>query len=128
MVLLWQHLKVMVSLICSRGLWLMCWIVFFFQITLRANNSAELNGKDHIVFINDVVKIVISQNAELVSCIDLRAKTDIAAHNHQKIAYAKTIGGKILEAEKVTLNDSVLSVTIGGHSVILKEKTFFYLT
>ena len=37
-----------------------------------------------IVLSNDIAKLVISENAELISCIDLKSNVDISAHNHKK--------------------------------------------
>ena len=105
--------------LCSRGFWLLCFILLFLPLSISSKISTIENEADYIVLRNDVAKIVISNEAELISFVDLRTNTDIAAHNHKKIASVNTTSGEIIEASKATLHGNTLIITIGSIRVFL---------
>lgn len=77
-----------------------------------------------IVLSNDIAKLVISENAELISCIDLKSNVDISAHNHKKIAYVKTSEGDIIEANKAIFDGKTLRLIIGNTWVDLDVQIY----
>lgn len=74
-------------LLCYKGFGLLYCIFLFLPLTLFANTSSSMYDDGSIVLSNDIAKLVFSENAELISCIDLKSNVDISAHNHKKIAY-----------------------------------------
>lgn len=99
-------------------------IMLCFPLLMFANNPIVRNVSKGVELSNDHVSIVISNKAELVSFVDLLTNTDVAANNNQKIAYVKTLEGKIIEASQLYFDGNNVFVTIGNHKIILKILAF----
>lgn len=120
-----QHVdKISESMLCSRCFWLLFWGLLILPIKSYTNTPAIGYEGESIVIRNDIAKLVISKNAELVACIDLQSNVDIAAHNHKKIAYIKTTKGDIIEASHAILDRNTLSLTVGSLMVNLDVHTY----
>lgn len=99
-------------------------VLLFVPILLNAADEGMRNTAKGIELVNSRVSICLSDNAELVSFVDIRTNKDIAAHNHKKIASITTSDGKIIDASKLTLNNDILHVTIGDVRVDLKVESY----
>ena len=106
------------------GRWLLYWLLLLFSQTLFANSSTAKYDDGNIVLCNDVAKLVISENAELLSCVDLQTNVDIASQSHKKIAFAKTTHGEIIEASRAFLDNHKLCVIIGHSKVDLDVRIY----
>ena len=98
---------------------------FFFLILpvmTRATAPIVHNTTTGIELKNNRASIVLSNDAELISIIDLRTNTDIADKNKKKVAYVKTIEGSIIEASRLSLKDDILVFNIGDNCIELKVK------
>lgn len=62
---------------------------------------------------NDLVSILISEDGELLSCVDLATKVNVADSKQYKIAYYTDEQCKNIVCNKVVLNDNILSLTMG---------------
>ena len=94
------------------------------SLPLVAGNAIIRNTQEGIEFRNNYVSIVISENAELISCIDLKSGDDIAIHNHNKIARLVTTDGKTIVASRAKFLGNILQLTIGD-KIIYVEVTAF---
>lgn len=98
-------------------------VLLFIPLLLNATDVGVRNTANGIELKNSRVSICLSNNAELVSFVDLRTNKDIAAHNHEKIASITTVDGKNIVASKLMLDNDILHVTIGSVRVDLKIET-----
>lgn len=94
------------------------------SIPLVAGNVIFQNTQEGIELRNDYVSIVISENAELISCIDLKSGDDIAIHNHNKIASLVTMDGKTMTASRAEAMGNILQLTIGDNKIYLEVVSF----
>ena len=107
-------------------------IIFLLSFSIAhlsfAARPAIQNTAQGIVFQNDRVSILLSQSAELVSCIELSTGLDIAAQGHNKIAIATKKGGGSVPVTKISLTGDLLYLYFGNDIVQCKvssEKDFF---
>ena len=85
--------------------------------------------KNGIVLRNDRAIITLSENAQLVSCVDVKTETNIAAKSRKAIARAKTKDGKNVDANKLSLTGNILHIYFGRDDVQCKvEVTDAYFT
>lgn len=73
---------------------------------------------------NNIISLLISGDAKLLSCKEVASEEDIAARSHKKIASAKTTTGKTVEAKSVTLQGSILRIQIGEHYIDVKVDAY----
>ena len=111
--------KLSEPLLCRRSFCLLGCILLILPINLFSRPPEVRYESGNIVLCNDIAKLVISEKAELIACVDLQSNVDIATHAQNKIAYVKTTGGKIIEAHTATLRGNTLSLTIGNLRVDL---------
>lgn len=91
----------------------------FFPILLNAGEPVLHSVKEGIELRNHKVSIVISENAELVSCTEADATVDIASHDHTKIASIRTKTGDVIQANKAVLDGNNLRLYFGRRIVDL---------
>lgn len=91
---------------------------------LFADGAIVRNVTQGIELRNERVAITLSSNGELLSCTDVTTNTDIAAHDHKKIAKATLKGGGTEEATKVELNGNTLSLWLGREKVEMEIVAF----
>lgn len=103
---------------CRRFILVTVFISLLFPFNATGNGIRNVDGG--IELRNSLVSIMISDKADLVSCIDLKSKIDIAAHDYRKIASITTSNGKLIEASKVALSGNIISLTIGNVEVDLE--------
>lgn len=87
---------------------------------LMASNPVVQKTSKGIELKNDHVRILLSESAELISCIDLSTNQDIAVRGKRKIAFANTKDGLIVEASNLQLENDKLKITLGQNRVDLK--------
>ena len=87
---------------------------------LMASNPVVQKTSKGIELKNDHVRILLSESAELISCIDLSTNQDIAVRGKRKIAYANTKDGLLVEASNLQLENDKLKITLGQNRVDLK--------
>lgn len=68
---------------------------------------------------NDHAVLILSENAEVIACIDKETNANIAIHG-KKVAYASGNDGKIVESSSLALVNNKLAVTIGQNCVLLE--------
>lgn len=87
---------------------------------LMASNPVVQKTARGIELRNDHVLIVLSENAEFVSCLNIETNQDIASSGKKKIAYTTNKDGAIIEASKLSLEGDKLKITIGENRVELR--------
>ena len=102
---------------------LLLMIFIIFQIASYAENYIR-STSGGIELRNELVSIIISEKAELVSCRSLLTNQDIADGNHNIIAFVETGLGKTISASKAELNGSDLYLTIGDITIVLEIKAY----
>ncbi len=88
------------------------------------------NTTDGIEFRNNIVSILISEEAELLSYVELSSGMDIAAHDHKKIARATKTGKASKQVSHVTFSDNLIHLYFGEdvvHCNVVAEDRFFTL-
>lgn len=103
---------------------IICIILCLMPLILSEAQPSVQNTSKGIELRNDIVAICLSNNAELLSFVDLRTDKDIASHAGKKIACIKTNTGEIIEASELSFEGDVLHVTIGDEVVDLKIESF----
>lgn len=73
---------------------------------------------------NNLVSIVFSERAELLSCTELMTGKDIATHDKGKIASLKTNDGRTVKAERLILQGDVIKLSIGEYEIKVRVKAF----
>ena len=99
-------------------------VLLFVPLLLNAADEGIRNTAKGIELVNSRVSICLSDNAELVSFVDIRTNKDIAAHNHKKIASITTSSGKNIDASRLTLDNNILHVIIGSAKVDLRVEAY----
>jgi len=99
-------------------------LLLLIPITVFAGSPVVRNTGNGVELQNNHVSIVLSNSAELVSCIDLETGVDIAEHSKNKIARIKTTSGVALEASRIVLAGDVMTITIGQYKVKLMIQAF----
>jgi hypothetical protein len=99
-------------------------ILLLFSFVAKAVTPVVRNTPAGIELLNGKVSIVLSNDADLLSCRDLVTNTDIAAHDHSKVAYYKTSKGEIVNAKRLSYNSGILDVYFDGIILELKVTPF----
>lgn len=94
-----------------------CFLLLFFPLIAIANSTGVRSVANGIEMRNDYASMVISNNAELISCVSNSSNTDIAAHDHKKIAYATLTGGRSITADRILLEGKTLAIFMAGYKV-----------
>ena len=97
---------------------------FFLPFLLHAGNPILHRVEGGIELRNDKVSIVISEKAELISCIEVNSTVDIASHDHTKIAGIRTKKGGEIEANKAILDGENLRLFFGNIKVDLAVQVY----
>ena len=92
----------------GRAIILVSTLLLLQPLLLKAQSLIRTSSKG-IELRNNHVSILISEKAELLSCIELSTGIDISAHN-KKIARAKKVGGVAVSASRASLTNDVLSL------------------
>lgn len=99
-------------------------ILFFLPLVLAANNPEVRRIDGGLELRNNHVSIVVSNDAKLVSFVDLATKKDIAAKSDKSIVYVRTVEGETIEASHITINGNRLKVTVGRYVVNLRVQAY----
>lgn len=102
-------------------------LIYFLLLStlcLHAANPAVRSTPHGLELRNKHVSIIISDNAEMVSCVDLKTGNDIALHDHSKIAYATGRDGSTIIATHVSLVDEKLRLLVGDKIIDLAVCAF----
>ena len=91
---------------------------------LFAGSPAVRNTDRGIELRNGHVSILISNQAEMLSCVDINSNQDIASRSHKKMASVKLKGGATREANKIVLGGNTLSVSFGEKTVVMEVQAF----
>lgn len=103
-------------------------VVFVFLPCLLVAQSIVHNTTEGIEFRNNKVSILISEKAELLSCVELSSGRDIAAHDHKKIAKATIPGKGTQQASRITFSNDMLHLYFGEdvvHCKVAAKDQFF---
>lgn len=103
---------------------ILTFFLFLFPLMLEANNPVVKRVNNGVELRNKFVSIILSNDAELSSLVDLSSNKDIATKNHKKIAYVKTTEGKTLEATHITLKGDKLKVIVGHYLINLQVQAY----
>lgn len=90
------------------------------SLHLSAGGSFVRSTSGGIELHNNKVTMLISEDAELISCKENNTGVDIAAGGRHSIASASSIKGSSVEAKKIKLNGSTLLVYFGEVVVSLE--------
>ena len=93
--------------------------LLLFPYLLQAQPSVR-NTARGIELRNNNVSILISEKAELLSCVELSSGRDIAARDHKKIARAAKPGKATQQASRVTFSNNQLHLYFGEDVVRCK--------
>lgn len=110
----------------KRALFLI--VVSVFLPCLLVAQSIVHNTPEGIEFRNNKVSILISEKAELLSCVELSSGRDIAADDHKKIAKATISGKGTLQASRITFSNDMLHLYFGEvvvHCKVAAKDQFF---
>ena len=99
-------------------------ICMFISLLIYAGNPVVRNVKEGIEMRNDIASIIISEDAELFSCVEIATGDDIAAHDHTKIASITTKNGGIIQANKAVLEGDILRLFFGTIKVDLTIQAY----
>ena len=83
-------------------------VMFFTSSKLMASNPVVRSVFQGIELSNDHVVMVITHDATMGSCVDVKTGNDIAKHRYHKIVKVKTKNGRLLEADSVVLNGQTM--------------------
>ena len=99
--------------------WVLC-LSFSFPVSAssisKPANCFELNNK--------IVSIVISESAELLSCVNRKSGKDIASHELYKIAKVTTTDNRVIKANKASYDGELLRITFDTGYVFLAVDVF----
>ena len=95
-------------------------LLVFFPLWLSAADPVVRDTDRGIELTNNHVSILLSHEAELLTCEEQNTGEDIAAHDHRKIASGVLKNGKSVYADRVALNGNQLSVFFGKDIVVLE--------
>ena len=87
-------------------------VLLFLPLLLVAQSIVH-NTDEGIEFRNNNVSILISEKAELLSCVELSSGRDIAAHDYKKIARATISGKGAQQASRITFSKDLLHLYFG---------------
>lgn len=99
-------------------------ILCFVPLILTANNPVVRRIDGGVELRNNHVSIVVSNDAKLISFVDLTTNKDIAAKSNKRIVYVRTVDGETLEASHITLNGNRLMVTVGRYVVNIRVQAY----
>lgn len=103
---------------------LISFFYLLFPLWLYAINPVVRNTNQGIELRNNHVSIIISDDAEMVSCVDLETGADIALHDHSKIAYAKGKDGNVFLAKRVSLEDDKIHLILADKTIDLAVNAY----
>ncbi len=98
--------------------------ILLFSCSGLSGTTIIRNTAQGIELRNNIVAILISEKAELISCKEIATGEDIAAREHKRIANAKTSRGEYVEANRALLDGNVLKLEIGGVFVEVKVDAY----
>lgn len=104
----------------SERVIMLLWAFFAIPISLFGSVPTISNTQEGIELRNDLVSITISEKGELLSCVDLATKAEVADSRQYKIAYYTNEQGKNIVCSKAVLNENILSLTMGDVIVDLE--------
>lgn len=103
-----------------------CCILFCLLISpstsAMSEGVRELGGS--VELRNNLVSLVLTENATMTSCTELSTGQDIAAHDNNRIAKAKTKEGTMVPADRLSLSGNVLSIFFGRNKIDLAVQAY----
>lgn len=95
------------------------------HLLFAANPYVSSNNRG-IEFRNEQVSLLISHTGEMLSCVELQTNNDIAVHDRRKVASVVLKNGEMVEASKLALSGSALTIWFGSTKVEVEVEVLAY--
>lgn len=99
-------------------------LLTLFQSVIYAMTPSVRNSSKGIELCNERAIIVLSNQAELLSCTDAKSGDNIVSSARKKIASASLISGVTIEADRIILQGNQLTIIFGNRQVETQVRAF----